>query len=186
VRDTHVNADPTLDGAAVSDDPFAEPEVHSFDEWYHREYRRVVALVYTLSGSRTAAEELTQDAFLEAHRRWGTLSTYDDPGGWIRKVAMNKARSRFRRAGAEARAYARHIGRQRDLPAVLPESAEAFWAAVRSLPTQQAKVVALHYLDDLPVDEIADILDIASGTVKTHLHRARASLAERLTPEDLS
>lgn len=186
MRDTHVNAEPALEPSAVTD-PLAEPpEVRSFDAWYRQEYRPVVGLVYSLTGNRAAAEELTQDAFVEAHKRWGTLSTYDDPGGWLRKVAMNKARSGFRRRAAEARAYARHVGRTRPATAELPESADEFWAAVRGLPTQQAHVIALHYLEDLPVDRIAEVLEIAPGTVKTHLHRARAALAERLTPEDLS
>ena len=151
-----------------------------FDEWYRGEYRAVVALVYTLSGSRWASEELAQDAFMEAHRRWASISEYDDPGAWVRKVAMNKARSRLRRRGAEARAYARHLVLNRPLPEQMPEPADHFWAEVRSLPRQQAKVIALHYLDDRPVDEIARILDISTGTVKTHLHRGRATLATQL------
>jgi len=116
-------------------------DVVSFDDWYRGEYRAVVALVYTLSGSRGASEELAQDAFMEAHRRWASISQYDNPGAWVRKVAMNKA---------------------------------------RSLPRQQARVVALHYLEDRSVDQIAEILDISPGTVKTHLHRGRATLAIRL------
>jgi len=121
---------------------------------------------------------------MEAHRRWDSISGYHDPGAWVRKVAMNKARSRLRRRGAEARAYARHVGRERLLPAEMPEPADHFWAEVRRLPRQQAKVVALHYLDDRPVDEIATILGISAGTVKTHLHRARATLAGRLRIPD--
>jgi len=153
----------------------------SFDDWYRREYRSVVALVYTLSGSRGGAEDLAQDAFVEAHRRWDSIAGYDNPGAWVRKVAMNKARSRLRRRGAEARAYTRHMILERRLPDEMPDPAEHFWAEVRSLPRQQAKVVALHYLEDRPVDEIAAILEISSGTVKTHLHRGRATLATRLS-----
>ena len=164
----------------------AEPDIdlgdddRRFDEWYHHEYRRVVALVYTLSGSRTAAEELAQDAFLEAHRRWGTISSYADPGGWVRKVAMNKARSSLRRRAAEIRAYTKHVGRDRRLPDELPEPSHDFWAAVRALPQKQAQVIALHYLEDRPVDDIATVLEIAPGTVKTHLHRGRQNLAAAL------
>ncbi|MEM9519717.1 MAG: sigma-70 family RNA polymerase sigma factor [Actinomycetota bacterium] len=156
-----------------------------FDDWYHQEYRRVVALVYTLSGSRTAAEEIAQDAFLEAHRSWGTISNYADPGGWVRKVAMNKARSSRRRRAAEVRAYTKHLGRERRLPAELPEPSHEFWSAVRNLPAKQAQVIALHYLEDRPVDDIADILDLSPGTVKTHLHRGRRNLAETLGHNDV-
>jgi RNA polymerase sigma-70 factor (ECF subfamily) len=149
----------------------------SFADWYRHEFHQVVGLVYVLSGSRTAAEELAQDAFTEAHRRWATVGAYDDPGAWVRRVAVNRARSWGRRRSAEARAYAKHIGRERELPVEMPESADAFWAAVRALPDRQAQIIALHYVDDRPVDDIAEILHIDPSTVKTHLHRARASLA---------
>lgn len=186
MRDTDVNT--THDG--VIEDSIELPHAipRAFPDWYRSEYHQVVALVYVLSGSRSAAEELAQDAFIEAHRRWDTVRTYDDPGAWVRKVAVNKARSWGRRRSAEARAYAKHAGRQRELPAELPASADEFWSAVRSLPDRQAKIVALHYLDDRPVDEIAVLLDITPGTVKTQLHRARAALANRfhLDAEDPS
>ena len=170
----------THDGAIDDSVLPRHPVQRSFSDWYRDEYHGVVGLVFVLSGSRWAAEELTQDAFTEAHRRWATVADYDDPGAWVRKVAVNKARSWGRRRSAEARAYAKHRVRQRELPAELPESADAFWAAVRSLPDRQAQIVALHYFDDRPVDDIADVLGISPGTVKTQLHRARATLATRL------
>jgi RNA polymerase sigma factor (sigma-70 family) len=178
VRGISVNT--THDGAIDESITLPTATERVFPDWYRSEYHQVVALVYVLSGSRWAAEELAQDAFTEAHRRWATIGLYDDPGAWVRKVAVNKARSWGRRRSAEARAYAKHTMRQRELPGELPESADGFWAAVRSLPDRQAQIVALHYLDDRPVDEIAALLDITSGTVKTQLHRARATLATRL------
>jgi RNA polymerase sigma-70 factor (ECF subfamily) len=66
------------------------------------------------------------------------------------------------------------------LPDELPPDAEAFWAAVRRLPKRQAQVVALHYIDELSVADIGDVLGCAEGTVKTHLHRARRALAAAL------
>ena len=173
-----VHGEPTVTSDELDIDFGADER--RFDEWYQGEYRRVVALVYTLSGSRTAAEELSQDAFLEAHRRWGTISSYANPGGWVRKVAMNKARSALRRRAAEVRAYTKHVGRSRTLPAELPEPSHDFWAAVRALPDKQAQVIALHYLEDRPIDDIAAVLEISTGTVKTHLHRGRQNLASTL------
>jgi RNA polymerase sigma-70 factor (ECF subfamily) len=59
------------------------------------------------------------------------------------------------------------------------------WRHVRTLPRRQAEVVALYYGCDLSVDEIAATIDCAAGTVRAHLARARASLADRLrTPEE--
>jgi RNA polymerase sigma-70 factor (ECF subfamily) len=55
---------------------------------------------------------------------------------------------------------------------------------VRSLPKRQRQVVALHYLEDLPVTRIAEIIDVAEGTVKAHLHAARAALAAKLDLEE--
>jgi RNA polymerase sigma-70 factor (ECF subfamily) len=62
----------------------------------------------------------------------------------------------------------------------LPADDERFWHEVRALPSRQAQCVALHYLEDRPVVEIAEILGCSSSTVKVHLHRGRLALAERL------
>jgi RNA polymerase sigma-70 factor (sigma-E family) len=155
------------------------------DALYRREYRSVVALAYGLSGSRSGAEELAQEAFLEAHRAWDRISTYDDPAAWVRRVVVNRSVSQVRRRVAEARALTRVMGR-RELPAALPDSDAEFWRAVRRLPRRQAQAVALHYLDDLSVADVAAILEISPDTVKVHLHRGRRALADTLglTPID--
>jgi RNA polymerase sigma-70 factor, ECF subfamily len=153
----------------------------SLDELYRREFRGLVALAYALSGSRSAAEELAQEAFLAAHRRWSRIAGYDDPVAWLRRVVANQAVSTIRRRVAEARALAR-LGGRRQLPDALPERDEAVWRAVRALPARQAQVVALHYVSDQRVAAIAATLGCAEGTVKAHLHAARQSLARALAP----
>jgi RNA polymerase sigma-70 factor (ECF subfamily) len=150
--------------------------VVTFDELYRSDFTRVVGLVYALSGSRHAAEELTQDAFLAAHRNWDTVGSYDDPGAWVRRVAVNRAVSRARRRAAEARSLLR-LASQRPRPDHLPEDADAFWRAVRALPVRQAQAIALHYLEDRSVKDIATVLECAEATVRVHLHRGRAALA---------
>ena len=65
------------------------------------------------------------------------------------------------------------------LPVITPES-EDIWRAVRRLPKRQAQVIALFYLEDLPIEEIAGILDRSVETVRTHLQRGRKTLALRL------
>jgi RNA polymerase sigma-70 factor (ECF subfamily) len=62
----------------------------------------------------------------------------------------------------------------------LPGEADEFWAAVRTLPRRQAQSIALHYLEDRPITEIAEILECSPNTVKVHLHKGRAGLATRL------
>ena len=153
----------------------------SFDDLYRREHRPLLRLAWTLTGRRDLAEELVQDAMLVVHRDWDRVRRYDSPGGFARRVLLNAATSSARRRAAEGRALARVPtgGAHRD---ELPPD-ESFWAALRSLPERQAHAVALHYLEDLPVSEIARVLDIAEGTVKVHLHRGRLALAELLRDE---
>jgi RNA polymerase sigma-70 factor (sigma-E family) len=151
----------------------------AFEQLYRHDYARLVALAYGLSGSRAAAEELAQEAFLAAHRRWDEIGAYADPGAWLRRVVVNRSVSVVRRRVAEGLALAR-LGARRQLPDALPEHDEAVWRAVRALPRRQAQVVALHYVDDRPVADIAAVLGCAEGTVKAHLHQARRSLARTL------
>lgn len=155
-----------------------------FEDFYRSEFPSVVGLAYALSGSRSGAEDLAQDAFLAAYRNWPRIRGYDKPGAWVRRVVSNRSVSFFRRRMVEARGLAR-LALRRDpaLPELSEEAAE-FWMAVRALPKRQAQVVALYYLGDLPVTEVARILELAEGTVKSHLHAARRTLAARLKLEE--
>jgi RNA polymerase sigma-70 factor (ECF subfamily) len=170
----------------VLDRPRAEVRqpLERFEDFYVREYPAVVGLAYALSGSRSGAEDLAQEAFLTAYRSWDRISTYDEPGAWVRRVVSNQSVSAFRRRTAEAKALARAaLGQPNELPD-LGSSDPDFWEGVRSLPRRQCQVVALFYLEDLPIAEVADILDMSPGTVKRHLHDGRLALARRLaTPE---
>jgi RNA polymerase sigma-70 factor (sigma-E family) len=158
------------------------PEV--FEEFYVREYPAVVGLAYALSGSRWGAEDLAQDAFMAAHRDWDRIGAYDNPGAWVRRVVANLSVSAFRRRVAEAKALARTpFGHETSLPDLAVGDPE-FWAAIRALPRRQAQVVALYYLEDRSVAEVAEILDVTPGTVKRHLHDGREALGRRLREEE--
>jgi RNA polymerase sigma-70 factor, ECF subfamily len=154
----------------------------SFEAFFSAEYRRVFGLVAVLSGRRVVAEELTQDAFVAAFRHWGRVSSYDDPGAWVRRVAVNLATSSFRRRARETRALLT-LSRRREADAELVTDDEEFWAAIRALPLRQAQCIALRYVEDRPVSEIATVLGIAEATVRVHLHAGRSTLAARLGEE---
>ncbi len=158
----------------------AAPE--TFEAFYRREYRAIVAMAFALCGSLSVAEEVAQEAFIVAHRRWAELRDMEIPGAWVRRVASNKAVSFVRRRRAEARAMTR-LGGRRQPVVELDVPDREFWREVRRLPDQQARAIALHYLEDRPVDEIAEILDCAPSTARVHLHRGRRTLAERLALE---
>ena len=151
-----------------------------FEEVYLREFPRVFALAYALSGSRWAAEDIAQDAFVVAHRRWERVGGYDDPGAWVRRVAANLAVSAVRRRLAEARALVRLAGHRAPSSTDLPAEDGEFWRVVRQLPRRQAQVVALVALQDLSTAEVASTLGCSQRMVQTHLQKARATLAVRL------
>ena len=158
----------------------------SFDDFYRSEWTAVAALAHTLCGSHGAAEELAQDAFVAVYRHWDRVSGMDRPDAWVRRVVANSATSELRRRAAELRARNRLRSARPDDPArtQLAADHDHFWAAVRALPSRQAQVVALFYLEDRSVADIARILDCAENTVKVHLHRGRTALAERLAADE--
>jgi RNA polymerase sigma factor (sigma-70 family) len=165
-----------VDTVVVQADYVAAP---TFESFFAAEYGRVVGLAFVLCGRRVVAEEVAQDAFVQAYRRWSVVSGYGDPGAWVRRVAVNLATSTLRRRTREARALAR-LAARRTAPAELVVANEAFWEAVRRLPKRQAQCVALHYLEDRPVADVAALLDIAEATVRGYLHQGRAALAVSL------
>jgi DNA-directed RNA polymerase specialized sigma24 family protein len=95
-------------------------------------------------------------------------------------VATNLATSGLRRRLLEARALARLAGRREPVLEPLPAEEADFGRALRALPRRQGQAVALFYVEDLSVQQIAVVLDCAEGTVKAHLAKARHTLAKRL------
>jgi RNA polymerase sigma-70 factor (ECF subfamily) len=161
-----------------------ESGVEPFEVFYRREYRSVVGLTLVLGGDRWSAEDVTQEAFLAAEQQWDRVGRLDNPGAWVRKVVANKAVSRWRRRGAEVRALTK-LGRSAnpgsvgDDPEFSAATAEV-WEAVRALPRRQALALALTYLEDCSLEQVAEVLGCAPGTVKTHLRRGRAAVAKQL------
>jgi RNA polymerase sigma-70 factor (ECF subfamily) len=152
----------------------------SFDDFMRREYSRALAFARAVTHSWNEADDLCQEAFLAAFKRWDAVGGFDRPDAFVRRVIANRSVSGFRRRRAEAAALQRvEQGRPIDTDGTDP----AFWAAVGRLPSRQRHVVALHYLEDRSVKDIADVLEIAEGTVKAHLHAARQSLAQLLGAE---
>jgi RNA polymerase sigma-70 factor, ECF subfamily len=152
-----------------------------FESFYRCSYRPVLQLAYVLCGSWTIAEEVTQEAFLRA---LGRLDELHNPEGWVRQVAVNLARSRLRRLGAEVRALGRLGARPVAPPAdsgQLPVELDRFWSEVRALPRRQAQALALHYLEDRSVRDVAALMGCSEGTAKALLYQARQRLAGRLT-----
>lgn len=160
------------------------PEIEPFEVFYRREYAAMVAIARALVRNGTAAEDLAQEAFVAAHGHWPKIGGYDDPRAWLRRVLINRATSFQRRVGAELRAVTRLGGRaELDVPELSPQTTEV-WDEVGRLPRRQAQAIVLHYVEQLSVEEIGEVMGCSPGAVKSHLHRARARLNERLQEWD--
>jgi RNA polymerase sigma-70 factor (ECF subfamily) len=167
-------------GALGSDD--LSVTIESFPDFYEAEYRAMVRLAVALVGRRDVAEELVQDAFVALHGRWEQVSRYESPEGWLRRVVVNRSVSALRRRAVEVRLLAR-LSRIRDRHAEPIEVEDEIWREVAALPKRQAQVIALMFVDDLNVREVAAVLECEENTVRTHLRRARQTLATRLSLE---
>jgi RNA polymerase sigma-70 factor (sigma-E family) len=165
----------------IGDEPSPD-RLRSFEDFYRNEYPVVLSLAVALCRNPAAGEDLAQDAFLALHKSWDRVSGYSDPGAWVRRVVANRSVSRWRRLASEARVLAR-LHHHAQVGELVLEDREV-WVAVRQLPRRQAQVVALTYLEDLPVKEVAAILGIDAATVKTHLQRGRRTLAAQLHLDD--
>jgi RNA polymerase sigma-70 factor (ECF subfamily) len=166
--------------------PRTDRPAQTFDAFFADERDAVLGLAFALTGDRAAAEDIVQDAFLEAFRKWDRIAGYDQPGAWVRRVVANMSVSAFRRRGRELRTLTRLTGRSDHVVPDLSPSTLAFWQAVRALPKRQAQVAALFYLEDRPIAEIASILQIAEGTVKKHLFDGRRALARTLDLDEVT
>lgn len=122
-----------------------------------------------------------QEALARAWERGERGHEIENLPGWVTTVAMNLSRSTLRRRRAEARAHARvgaSVPEHRT-----PEDLVDLERAIAALPRRQREAVACRYYLQLPVAEAAGALGVSEGTIKTSLHRARASLADRLRLE---
>ncbi|HEY7068763.1 MAG TPA: sigma-70 family RNA polymerase sigma factor [Acidimicrobiales bacterium] len=153
-----------------------------FDSFAREQRRALVAFAWTLTGDVGAAEEVAQDALHATWQAWERDGGLRRPDAWARQVVANRAADRVRRAGRERRALG-VVGARPDPTVDLPTTDHEFWDAVRALPGRQAQAIALHYLEDRSVAEIAEVLGCAAATVKVHLHRGRRALADALAPE---
>jgi len=147
-----------------------------FESFFLANYDSVLRLLIVMTGSHEQATDATQEAFIRAHARWSRVRNYDSPGAWVRRIAINKSRDTFR---ADRRRRSRELAHPTREQAPSTESVDSLTIAqqmLAPLPPRQREVATLFYIDDRSVGEIAHILGLNDGTVKSHLSEARASL----------
>jgi len=167
-------------------------DARAFEELVRRHERRVFGLLVRMLGSRAEAEDAAQDAFLNLHRNGQRFRGESRFSTFLYRVAVNAALNR-RRSAVRRRAHMEQLeGRQQagdDLPGRPrgPEDASAgkeiqrrVQAGIAELPAALRGPLVLYDIQGQAYADIARILDIAEGTVKSRIHRARQALRESL------
>jgi RNA polymerase sigma-70 factor (ECF subfamily) len=138
--------------------------------------------VYLVLYDHQHAEDITQDAFVQLYLHWATVSRYDAPHAWVRRVALRlavRAAHRERQRKVLARLT---VGSLEEAPA--PVDIDLL-RAIAALPARQRAAMVLFYYEDRPVSDVADVLGCSISAAKVMLHRARQALAERLANKEL-
>jgi RNA polymerase sigma-70 factor (sigma-E family) len=151
-----------------------------FREFFDAEFRPLRRVAFLLTGDWSEAEDLAQEAMVRVYRSWGRIN--EKRGAYARAVLVNRHRSLLRRARVEAR---HAVARQ---PAHLVADAPGddhvlVWTALATLPAREREALVLRYYEDMPQQEIARILRIPVGTVKSLTHRALGRLRAHLGPD---
>jgi RNA polymerase sigma-70 factor (sigma-E family) len=154
----------------------------SFDDFFAAHSGHLVRLAYLLLGDQADAEDVAQDVLEQLYRRWDTLRDGSVPA-YSRTAVVNRCRSLQRRR-AVARRFAPRLARAEAAESSAVED-QGLWDLVQALPGRQREVLVLRYWCDLPDVQIAQVLGISSGTVKSSAHHARARLAAALGDEAL-
>jgi RNA polymerase sigma factor (sigma-70 family) len=137
---------------------------------FERERAGLVRLAHAITGSNQVAEDLVHDAYL----RWAERSDLTNPGGYLRTVVVNLARDVLRR-----RKVAERIRAERPVQLGEPVLDET-WSIVRSLPERYRTALALRFYEDLPEREIAELMGVRPGTVKSLIHRGLDKVRKEL------
>jgi RNA polymerase sigma-70 factor (ECF subfamily) len=145
--------------------------------------RRVFGLAYSVLRNRAAAEDVAQEVFVKL---WRALPKYDGRAQlstWIYAITRNAAISALRGRRRSVSTSDPSVLEEVEAIAATPaaEDDPALWREVGALPEKQRQAVILYYQDERTVEEVAEMMGMPVNTVKTHLHRARASLAAALS-----
>ena len=162
---------------SVNPSAYAVSTDATFEAFYRSESEGLYRALTLAVGNVDLAREATDEGFVRAYQHWRKINAYDNPAGWVYRVALNWARSRLRKTKREV------------ITADVRELAIGFSAdhdlidAVQQLPLEFRSVVVLRYLMQWSTAEVAEALGVPSGTVKSRLSRALGQLRTSLDEE---
>ncbi len=156
----------------------------------------ILRTVYLVTRDRAASEEIAQEVFIRAYRKLDQFENRSAPSTWLYRIAVNLARNHLRRRRDHTLDTDRGEGELPYPDAFTPahptpeailvraDRAATVRSCVDALPSRLRLVVALYYLEERPIAQVAAILRLPQGTVKSRLAKARAMLHEKLETEE--
>lgn len=161
--------------------PLREGAAEEFAAFVDRYSTSLVRLAYLLLGDMHAAEDLAADIFLAAWRQWDRISQVDFPLAYLRQMITNQAATRHRRRARERHALERQLagsaefGHEPDGALVVDVR-----SALQRIPPRRRACLVLRYAFDLSEREVAQILGISVGAVKSQTSKGQAQLRTEL------
>ncbi len=164
-------------------------ETDAFEILIRRHQKTIFNLVYRMLGDYDEAAEISQETFLSAYRAIGNFRGESNFSTWLYRIALNHATTRRKSLNTRQQ---RNVALENAEPAIdsHPGPAESMekkeirqrvQQALNRLEPEDATVILLRDLQDVPYDEVARVLEIPIGTVKSRLHRARQALRSELS-----
>jgi len=158
----------------------------AYDTLVAKYLARVIAIAYGIVRNSHDAEDLAQDAFVRAFQSIGRFRTNDPFGPWIYRIVTNlaldvrKHRTKFQHEELGDGAIVAARRDDAELPAISNEIARRIDLALEELPEMQRIVARLHLVEQFDHQEIAAMMNLSEGTIRSHLSHARRKLQEKL------
>ena len=154
------------------------------DVLFRRQYAALLRLAVVMLGSREAAEDAVQEAFVALHRNWRSLRDPEAAEAYLRSAVLNCCRSWVRRQVTQRAARPLMLVREHQESAedttVGRDEVGSLVAVMRTLARRQREVLACRFVLELSVAETAQLLEISVGSVKAHTHRGLQVLQQRI------
>ena len=170
---------------------FQRGQLGTFEALFERYKDYVYRVAFFVTRNSGDAEEATQETFLDLLHALPRFKL-DGPARfetWLYRITVNRCRSHFRRKRPPSADWdeladelVAGVNGDPEHSALKRETCDAIWRAVDGLPDAQREIIALRYLSDLAYNEIAEVLGISQGTVKSRLFYAHQALQKSLSP----
>jgi RNA polymerase sigma factor (sigma-70 family) len=172
----------TRESRSVSDHSQAS-EILKFEGFFAAEKDRLIRILCVITGSRSEAEDIAQEAFTRVFEKWERIAGIENPGGYLERTAMNVFRNQYRRAGLAVRRTVR-LAPEQDVFQLVEDRDVASRALAQLTPKQRAALVLTEALG-YSGEEAGRLLGIKASTVWALTHQARTALQKTQEATDV-